>query len=173
MFTSDGGIRKQPCGRYDSNPSSLYLALRHGPLLHFRSPEGRAMPLRNMRNINSILRHSVCDAAVFCGLPCVMYGGDTFLSACLTRIPLFLKFCPWKVRHSFVFYVKKAFITNNHISALNNHAISQALDNTDDSQELQKYKKLCRLLTFSSFSVSVLRRLYYCEFAVFGHKSGP
>ena len=64
VFTSDGRIRKQPCGRYDSNPSCIYLALRHGPLQHFRSPKGRATPLRNTRNINSILRLLECDTAV-------------------------------------------------------------------------------------------------------------
>lgn len=56
VFTSDGRIRKQPCGRYDSNPSCLYLALRHSPLQHFRSPRGRATPWGSARNINSILR---------------------------------------------------------------------------------------------------------------------
>lgn len=56
VFTSDGRIRKQPCGRYDSNPSCLCLALRHGPLQHFRSPKVRATPLRNVRNISTVSR---------------------------------------------------------------------------------------------------------------------
>lgn len=65
VFTSDGRIRRQPCGRYDSNPSCLYLAVRHGPLQRFRSPKGRATPLGNVRNINSILRLSDCETAIF------------------------------------------------------------------------------------------------------------
>lgn len=62
VFTSDGRIRRKPCGRYDSNPPCLYLAFRHG--FPQRSPQGRATPLRNARNIESILRLSECDTAV-------------------------------------------------------------------------------------------------------------
>lgn len=77
VFTSDGRIRKQPCGRYDSNPSCLYLALRHGPLQHFCSPKGRATPLGNARNINSILRLSRLwySSILYWGAVCLVKEG--------------------------------------------------------------------------------------------------
>lgn len=75
VFTSDGGIRRQPCERYAPNPSCIYLALRHGPPQHFRSPKGRATPSRNVRNINSIWRLWVWyiifwQPQIRCSLPC-------------------------------------------------------------------------------------------------------
>lgn len=86
LFTSDGGIRRQPCGRCGSNPAMPSLGTQT------RAPWQCRSPCRSGRDISTAAFHRVMPqcfawiAGVFC---------DTPLSGC--HLPTSLYLSCWKV----------------------------------------------------------------------------